>query len=262
MIAAAALAWIVPTLKAVHAETRSLRQPPEPRPERLLFEKLLAAFIVLYALQALYSTAFDKALQNEVFFYIPFAVLLALLRDLRWDRELLVRCLVVTAGLAIVFSLIGFYEEATKHLLLSSKLVVENQLHDYFTVNSVFFDPNIFGRYLALVMVLVTAVLLYDRRTRIQLAAIGTLAILWGCLVFTLSRSSLIALALGLAVLAALRWRARPVLYLGVVVILIGAVGVAVDPHRFDPYGGINGASSGRGSLITNGIRLLGDRPV
>ncbi len=268
VIAAAALAWIVPALKAVRAETRSMRQPREPRSQRFLFEKLLAASIVVYALQALYSTnsgpapAFDKAVQNLVFFYIPFAILLSLLRDLKWDRELLVRCLVVTAGLAIVFSLIGFYEEATKHLLISSKLVIENQLHQYFTVNSVFYDQNIFGRYLALVMVLVTAVLLYDPRTRVQLAAIATLTILWGCLVFTLSRSSLIALALGLAVLAAFRWRARPVLYLGVAVILVGAVVLAIDPHKFDPYGGANGASSGRASLVANGTRLFGDRPV
>ena len=91
------------------------------------FEKLLAAFIVLYALQALYSPpGFVKALQNEVFFYVPFAVLLALLRDIEWDRELLIRCLLVTVGLAVVFSLIGFVEEATRHLILSSKLVLSN----------------------------------------------------------------------------------------------------------------------------------------
>ena len=262
VIAAAAVAWLVPALLAARSETRSMRQVPEPRPERLLVEKLLAAFIVLYSIQALYSPAFFKAVQNEVFFYVPFAILLALLRDLRWDRQLLVRCLAVTAGLAVMFSLIGFYEEATKHILINSKLVIENELHQYFTVNSVFFDQNIFGRYLALVMILVTTVLLYDPRTRIQLAAVATLAILWGCLVFTLSRSSLVALGLGLAVLAALRWRARPVLYLGAVVVVIGAAAVAIDPGRFDPYGGANGATSGRAGLIANGTALFGDRPV
>ncbi len=179
--------------------------------------------------------------------------------------SLLIRCLLVTVALAIVFSLIGFFEEATKHLLLPSKLVSENQLHEYFTVDSVFFDPNIFGRYLALVMLLVTTVLLYDRRTRVQFAAIVTLAILWACLVFTLSRSSLVALGLGLAVLAAFRWKTRPVLYLAAAVVVVGAVVLAVDPAKFglsQANGGINGATSGRGNLITNGIKLLGDRPV
>ncbi len=261
VIGAAALAWLVPVLRTVRAETRSMRQPPQPRPEPLLFEKLLAAFIVLYSLQALYSPAFPKALQDEVFFYVPFAILLSLLRDLKWDRELLVRCLVVTAGLAIMFSLIGFYEEAAKHLLISSKLVSENELHQYFTVNSVFYDQNIFGRYLALVMILVTAVLLYDPRTRVQVAAVGTLAILWTCLVFTLSRSSLVALALGLAILAAFRWRARPVLYAGAAVLVAGAIVVVVHRSTFGLNQGVNGFSSGRGSLISNGTKLFGDRP-
>jgi O-antigen ligase len=169
--------------------------------------------------------------------------------------------------LAVAFSLIGFVEEATKHLLplIGSKLVIENELHEYFTVNSVFLDPNIFGRYLALVMILLTAVLLYDRRTRVQLASVGTLAILWGCLVFTLSRSSLLALGLGMGVLAALRWRTRPVLYLAAVVVIAGGIAVAVRPDSFGlakTNGGIEGASSGRGNLITNGLKLLGDRPI
>ena len=270
VIAASALAWLVPVLWSRRAEARfraAPAQPPQPRAEPLLFEKLLAAFIVLYALQALYSPSagFVKAVQNEVFFYIPFALLFARLRDLKWNRQLLIRCLQVSVALAVAFSLIGFVEEATKHLLLSSKLVIENELHEYFTVNSVFFDPNIFGRYLALVMILLTAVLLYDRRTRVQLASVGALAILWGCLVFTLSRSSLVALGLGMGVLAALRWKTRPVLYLAAAVIIAGGIAIAVRPGSFGlskANGGINGGTSGRGDLITNGIKLLGDRPV
>jgi putative inorganic carbon (hco3(-)) transporter len=263
VIAAAALAWLVPVLWATRADAPPREAPQQQRPEPLLFEKLLGAFVVLYALQALYSPSagFVKAVQNEAFFYIPFAVLLAMLRDLKWSRDLLIRCLLVSAALAIVFSLIGFGEEATKHLLLSSKLLEQNQLHEYFTVNSVFFDPDIFGRYLALVMLLLATVLLYDRRTRMQIAAIVTLAILWGCLVFTLSRSSLVALALGLAVLAAFRWKARPILYLGAAVVVAGAIAAATHPSKFG-LEKINVDSSGRGSLITNGLRLFGDRPL
>ncbi len=263
VIAASALAWLVPVLWQSRADARKLRPPRDPRPAPLLFEKLLAAFIVLYALQALYagSAGFVKALQNEVFFYIPFAVLLARLRDIRWSREQLIRCLLVTVALAVAFSLIGYVEEATGHLILSSKLVLSNSLHEYFTVNSVFFDPNIFGRYLTLVMLLAATVLLYDRRTTVQLGSILVLAILWTCLVFTLSRSSLVALALGLAVLAAFRWKTRPVIYLGVVVVILGAVVFAVDPSKFGA-GNFNHLSSGRGNLITNGVRLFRDEPL
>ena len=37
--------------------------------------------------------------------------------------------------------------------VLNPKLVAANDVHAYFTVNSVFFDPDIFGRFLALVMI-------------------------------------------------------------------------------------------------------------
>ncbi len=263
VIAASALAWLVPVLWESRSETRRRRPAREPRPAALMFERLLAAFIVLYALQALYapSSGFVKALQNEVFFYIPFAVLLARLRDVGWSRQLLIRCLLVTVGLALAFSLVGYVEEATRHLILSSKLVLSNSLHAYFTVNSVFFDPNIFGRYLMLVMLLAATVLLYDRRTRIQLSSIVVLAALWTCLVFTLSRSSLVALALGLAVLAAFRWRTRPILYMGAAAVVVGAIVLATHPSKFGLQNW-NLASSGRGNLITNGIKLFADRPA
>jgi putative inorganic carbon (hco3(-)) transporter len=261
VIAASALAWLVPVLWATRADAPP-RPPVEPRPQPLLFEKLLGAFVVLYALQALYSPDFVNALQNEIFFYVPFAVLLTRLRDLDWSRELLIRCLLVTVALAVVLALIGFGEELTQTLWLNSNLLASNELHAYFQVNSVFYDPDIFGRYLALVMILLMTVVLYDSRARVQFASLVTIAILWGCLLFTLSRSSLASLALGLAVLAAFRWKTRPVLYLGVVVVIVGAIVIAVKPGSFGLNQGVNGATSGRANLITGGAKLLGDRPV
>jgi O-antigen ligase len=269
VIAASALSWLVPVLWQERASAPVRRPSREPRPPALLFEKLLAAFIVLYAIQALYSPAagspsgFVTAVQNEVFFYIPFAVLLARLRDIEWTRPLMIRCLQITIGLAIAFSLIGFLEEATRTLYFRSNLVQSNELHEYFTINSVFYDPDIFGRYLALVMLLVTTVLLYERRTRIQLGAVLTLAILWTCLVFTLSRSSLVALAVGLAILAALRWRVRPAVYVGVVTVIVAVAAVVVATHtRQLGLNNANHATSGRASLISGGIQIFEKKPL
>jgi O-antigen ligase len=269
VIAASALSWLVPVLWEERASAPTPRPSREPRAASLLFEKLLAAFIVLYAVQALYSPAagspsgFVTALQNEVFFYIPFAILLARLRDIEWTRPLMIRCLQITIGLAIAFSLIGFLEEATRTLYFRSNLVQSNELHEYFTINSVFYDPDIFGRYLALVMLLVTTVLLYERRTRIQLGAVLTLAILWTCLVFTLSRSSLVALAVGLAILAALRWRVRPAVYIGVVTVIVAVAAVVVATHtRQLGLNNANHATSGRASLISGGIQIFEKKPL
>jgi O-antigen ligase len=134
-------------------------------------------------------------------------------------------------------------------------------LHTYFTVNSVFYDPDIFGRFLALTMVLVATVLLYPRPPRDHAAATGVLAVLWACLVLTLSRSSLAALLVGLAVLAALRYRPSRALVAALVVVLIGAAAVAISPTTFGLNQGVNGASSGRGGLVSGGLSLFADRP-
>ena len=126
-----------------------------------------AGVLVLYALQSLYSTDLEQALKNFCLFYVPFAVLFVLLLDATWTPRLLRTSLIVTVGLALVFAAIGCVEFATGHLLITNAKVVEaNDLLPYFRVNSLFFDPNIFGRYLALTMILLAAVLLWTRRRR------------------------------------------------------------------------------------------------
>ena len=88
-------------------------------------------------------------------------------------RELLLRCLGVAVALAVVFAGIGFVEYARKSLFLNPKVVAANQYDNYFRVNSLFFDPNIYGRFLALVMIAVTTVVLWRARRRDVLACGG-----------------------------------------------------------------------------------------
>jgi putative inorganic carbon (hco3(-)) transporter len=260
VVAAAALASIYRALAA--PDQAGGAAPAEPTGLGLWVQRLLALYIVLYAIQASYSLDFEKALQNMVFFYVPFALLYRLLRDLDWTPRLIRDCLRLTAGLAIAFSLIGFFEYATRTIILSPKLVVANDLHTYFTVNSVFFDPDIFGRYLALVIILLAVLLIYERPQREQALVATVVAVLWCCLVLTLSRSSLGALLVGLAVLAALRWKPGRALVVAVVVIALGGLAVAASPKTFGLNQGLNGASSGRGGLVSGGLSLFADRPV
>ena len=262
VVAAGSLAWLVPVL------VESSRFPQRPRLIEgsqgwgLWVERLLALYVVLYAVQAIYSPDFEKALQQMVFFYVPFALLYQLLRGLHWTPLLVRRCLQLLVVLAVIFSVIGFAEYATKTIILNPKLVVANDLHAYFTVNSVFFDPDIFGRFLALVMVLLAVLLIYDRRQREQVTVMVSLAVLWAGLVLTLSRSSLGALLLGLGVLAALRWKPTRALIVAVAVIVLGGAAVALSPATFGLNQGLNGVSSGRGGLVSGGLSLFADRPV
>lgn len=258
VIGAGALAWAVPRL-------RGGGEDEPPRANRRL-EQLLAAAVVLYALQSAYSPDVAKALEQVVFFYVPFALLFALLRDLEWTPRRVRACLGVLVGLALIFVAIGFVEYATRHLLLNPKVISSNQVEEYFRVNSLFFDPNIYGRFLALVMLCLSAVLLWGRRPRGVGLAVAALVVLWGGLVLTLSQSSFAALLAGLLVLAALRFPGRRALAAAVAVVVVGAVVVLAFPGalRLDlgSTESIDNATSGRFALMRGGLELARDRPL
>ena len=113
--------------------------------------------------------------------------------------------------LAVVFVAIGFVEYATRSLLLNPKVIASNQFETYFRVNSLFFDPNIYGRFLAIVMLAAHRGAAVGAATRGSSSAARRCSrCLWGGLVLTLSQSSFTALLAGLVVLAALRWGTRP----------------------------------------------------
>ena len=264
VIGAGSLAFAVPALVRGGERAAAPRDPGDrvQRDAKRWIERLLALSVVLYAIQSFYSPDFEKALQQMVFFYVPFTLLFCLLRRINWTGQLLRTCLLLVVGLAVLFSLVGFAEYATKTLFLNPKLIAENNVHTYFAINSVFFDADIFGRFLALVMILLVAVLVYTRRQRLQPTIVVVLAILWAALVLTLSRSSLSALLVGLGIIAALRWSVSRTLVLAAVVVALGAAAVAISPTTFGLNQGLNGASSGRAGLVSSGLTMFEHRPL
>lgn len=251
VIAAAVLATLL----------RDWSDPPAAHPPRPL-AWVLAAVVVLYALQALYSEDFSQGLQNVCFFLVPFTVAYRLLREVEWDRRLLRLALIVVGLEATLFVLIGSVEFVTRSLFWNDQVIRSNEFHTYFRVNSIFWDPNVYGRYLALVTVVVTAAMLWARTRRDFWLLTGLIGVLWIGLVPTYSQSSLIALLAGLAVLAAIRW-GRPRWTLAAVA--VGCVGVAavvllaggrVDVDR------INIITGGRANLVEGGAELFSERPL
>jgi O-antigen ligase len=258
VIAAGALAWAVPRVRDGEAH-----DPPR---ENGALEWLLAGAMLLYALQAAYSTSVDKALEQTVFFYVPFALLFSVLRDVEWTAKRMQAGFAVLIGLALIFAGIGFVEYATRSLLLNPKVIASNELEEYFRVNSLFFDPNIYGRFLALVMLGLAGVLLWERRPRTVWLATAALVVLWGGLVLTLSQSSFAALLAGLFVLAALRFPLHRVLPVVVAAVAVALIVVLAFPSalRLDLGNAesLDDATSGRYELMRGGVELAGDRPV
>jgi len=224
---------------------------------------VLATAVVLYSLQSLYSEDFSKALQNVCFFLVPFTVAYALIRDQEWDRRLLRWVLIVVAVEAVVFVGIGTVEYVSKELFWNDQVIRSNQFHTYFRVNSVFWDPNVYGRYLSLVIVFATAALLWARDRRDFAVLTVLVGVLWIGLAQTFSQSSYVALLAGLAMLAAIKWSWRWTLAAAVagvigaalVIVLVGGSG-KITPDR------LNIDLSGRGNLISGGLRLFGERPA
>ena len=82
-----------------------------------------------------------------------------------WTQRLAGRCLPCCSCSRPRSSAIGFVEYAQRELLLNPKVISSNQFESYFRVNSLFFDPNIYGRFLVTVMLGLAALLLWCRRT-------------------------------------------------------------------------------------------------
>jgi O-antigen ligase len=230
-------------------------------------EWLLMASVVLYAIQAPYSDAFSKALQNTLFFYVPFALMLALLREVRFTRELLLRCVALTVALACLFVAIGLAEYARKSLLLNSSLVASNVYGNYFRVNSVFYDPNIYGRYLALAMLLLACIALWTTRRRAVLISAAALVWLWVGLLTSISQTSMVALLVGLAVLGGWRFGVRRAAYAAIALAAVGLIVLFAAPSSLHfglkgKGGSVNNATSGRANLVRGGIDLFADRPL
>jgi O-antigen ligase len=258
VVAAGAAAYALPRLAG--------RERPEGGRDPGALEWALAASLAVYGIQASYSDDFGHALENVVFFYVPFALLFALVARLDWTPRLARVCLGVLVVLALALVGVGFVEYATRHLFLNPKVIASNQLEDYFRVNSLFFDPNIYGRFLAVVMLLLAAWLLWARRQREVVAGALLLAVLWAGLVLTFSQSSFTALLVGLAILGAMRWSVRWALILSGGALVVAVAFVALAPGAVNLELGnsksADKATSGRYDLIKGGLKLFRDAPL
>jgi O-antigen ligase len=240
-----------------------LPSPATHRGSAFWLPKVLAAVVVLYAVQTLYSDDFSKGLQNVCFFLVPFTVAYGLLADVEWDRRLLTSALILVAVEAVAFVFVGSIEYVAKSLFWNDVVERSNEFHTYFRVNSVFWDPNVYGRYLALVLVVVTTAMLWARDRRSFWLLSGVILVLWIGLAQTFSQSSFIALLAGLAVLAAIRWSWRWTLA-AVLVGLIGAVLVVtlVGGSGKVNFSRLNVDTSGRANLVSGGLDLFAERPL
>jgi putative inorganic carbon (hco3(-)) transporter len=229
-----------------------------PRPLALA---LLAA-VGLYAVQASYSNDIGFAARNIGFFLIPFAVMFALLVEVRWTPRLLAFTFAVVLGEALLFAVVGIGQHIAGEIFWNDALEMSNDFHFYLRVNSLFWDANIYGRYLALAIVISLGVLVWLRDRRWSLALAAAIAVAFAGLCVAFSQSSFISLLFGIAVLAALRWS---LLWTAIAAPLVAAVAVAgllTIGSGADSDEPVGIKTEGRTTLIRGGLDLAEERPL
>jgi putative inorganic carbon (hco3(-)) transporter len=241
-------------VNAVRGEARERDEVP-----RLLSIGLVAA-IALYALQMVYSEDIGFATRNIAFFLVPFAVLFTLLLEQRWTARLLTLALAIVVAEAVLFALVGIGQHFAGEIFWNPALEMSNDFHFYFRVNSLFWDPNIYGRYLALTIVLVVTTILWiqDQRRAALLAA--ALAVIFAGLVFAFSQTSFISLLFGVGIVCALRWSLRWTLIAAPLVAVAVIAGVLVAGEAEEQS--TREVTEGRSTLISGGVDLALERPL
>ena len=66
--------------------------------------------------------------------------------------------------MGVVFAIVGFYQYETRDIFQNPKVITANAYAPFFRVNSVFWDPSIYGRFLVVAIVVALVVALYGMR--------------------------------------------------------------------------------------------------
>jgi putative inorganic carbon (HCO3(-)) transporter len=203
-------------------------------------------------------------------FYVPFAVLALAVARLPWKRLGLWALYAELTVMALVFSAVGFYQYETRNVFENPKVIYSNAYAAFFRVNSVFWDPSVYGRFLVVAMIpsIVFVVRGQTRgfSTRAAWIAAGALLVTWFGLLISFSQSSFAALVVAVICIAFVAWRWRALFAVGLAVVVLGGLAVAQPTVRrsFEHHtkSGLNSASSGRYNLVANGIRIAVAHPV
>jgi hypothetical protein len=219
----------------------------------------VATLIALDAVSLLWSRDLKQGSIELVFFLFPFAALFTIVARTQLPRWLPRALAGVLVALTTIFALIGLYQRETHTLLYAPSLEVENAFTSYFRVSSVFKDPSLFGRYLALGIAVLTSAYVVGR-VRLAIAA-PLLAVSYAALWFSYSQSSMVTIffvVAALAIVAGSPGMRRVVLAAAAVFVVAAAVVVAahVGNHSTKKF------TSDRSRLVSVSWKVFRNHPL
>ncbi|HEX5174586.1 MAG TPA: O-antigen ligase family protein [Gaiellaceae bacterium] len=249
----------------------------------------LALYLVWISFSVAWTGALHTAATDLIAFYVPFTIIAISIARLPWRPSRIRLLYGELVAMALVFAATAFYQYETRTIFENAKLYTSNTYEALFRVNSVFFDPSIYGRFLVVALVPTVVLIIRGRSVRDGVAALVFAAIAWLGLLVSFSQSSFAALFVAVLVASAVVWRWRALLVLGALVVALAGVvatqpkvrhdlthlgsGSAAKHHRHPatrgvkkPLGerrhhhraatGLNKATGGRATLIVVGIKI------
>jgi O-antigen ligase len=226
----------------------------------------LAAYLAWTGLSISWSRDVSEGAVELLAFYVPLVLLALCIARLPWS-ELGLRALYVEiTAMAVAFAAIGFYQYDTRNIFQNPKLGNSNAYAPFFRVNSVFWDPSVYGRFLVIAMAPSVVLIVLGRSLRWSLTAVAVLVVTWLGLLISFSQSSFAALLVVVIGAAFLAWRWRALVAVALAFAVLAGIAVAQPQIRrslqHHTSSGLNSASSGRASLVANGIRIAKAHPV
>jgi hypothetical protein len=179
---------------------------------------------------------------------------------------LLQALLIELVAMALLFAITGAYQYATRDVFWNPKVIVSNAYAPYFRVNSVFWDPSVYGRFLVIAILAALVIVLATTRRFLIFGASAAISVVWIGLALSFSQSSFAALIIGVAAAALAIWRRQALipLFLAAALAVGATLATPAVRHRlFDrSSGGLSDVSGSRYELVSGGVHIALDHPL
>ena len=226
----------------------------------------LALFLAWSGSSLAWTNDIHEGVTEVLAFYVPLALLALAIARLPWSALRLRLLYGELVAMALVFASVGFYQYETRDIFQNPKVITGNAYAAFFRVNSVFWDPSVYGRFLVIALIPTVVLIVRGRSQRAALAGFVFAVVAWLGLLISFSQSSFAALLVGVMGVAAAAWRWKSLIAVGAAVVVLAGIGVSEPKVRHalvhHTSAGLNSASSGRESLVANGVRIAIAHPV
>ncbi len=227
----------------------------------------LAAFVAWTGLTLVWSVDLREGAIFVGAFVLPFGLLALGFARLPWRGRFMTWLWVALVGTALVYASIGAYQWATRDVFWNPKVIVGNAYAPFFRVNSIFWDPSIYGRYLTIGILTALAGILLGGVRGWKLGGLYAVVVaMWVGLFFSFSQSSFVALAVGVLVAAFVVWgRVAAIVAVALAVVLaLGALAVPQARNRVEAKSrsGVDSITSDRATLVGQGLRIAVTHPI